>query len=187
MSAPVKRTPYPFADTVGAQIRDARTSRKVSINQLARIADVSRRHLAELEKGSNVTILVLKNTMRALGLTGISLGDDIHVTLPGHARDVQAIEEASQQLEVGLSHLLRAAATIKAVTGEPPAAANQKGAVRNELVTKAASLIREFEAHVNSLDSEEKVDALTRLVQASLAPAQPGRPQTVSKKRKGSA
>ena len=42
---------------------------------LARLAGVSRRHLAALEKGANVSVLVLKKVASVLDLTEIELGD----------------------------------------------------------------------------------------------------------------
>lgn len=156
MSLPATRPPYPFADTVGSQIREARLARGLSVRQLAAEADLSRRHLVELEKGSNVTLLVARNAMRALGLTTLWISEDEKLTSPLGSAAAQAAAEAAGQLELGAS-----------------------------LIAKAATLIRGFETHVTSLDSEEQVEALAKLVQASLVPVDhPARKEAVSKRRK---
>jgi transcriptional regulator with XRE-family HTH domain len=186
MSRPATRPPYPFAGTVGSQIREARLAQGLSVRQFAARADLSRRHLVELERGSNVTLLVARNAMRALGLTTLSIGEAETLTSQAGSAGAQAAAAAARQLELGASLILQASATLKAA-GESSSARGKKS-VPGELAAKAATLIRDFEAHVESLDSEEQVDALTRLVQASLAPADhPARTEAASKKRKTSA
>jgi transcriptional regulator with XRE-family HTH domain len=187
MSQPATRPPYPFADTVGSQIREARLARGLSVRKFAAQADLSRRHLVELEKGSNVTLLVARNAMRALGLTTLSIGEDEKLTSPPGSAGAQATAEAARQLELGASLILQASATLKAAAGDSSSAHGKKN-VRGELAAKVATLIRDFQAHVKSLDSEEQVDALTRLVQASLAPPDhPAGTEAASKRRKTSA
>jgi transcriptional regulator with XRE-family HTH domain len=186
MSLPVKRPPYPFADSVGRQIREARAAQGLSIQKLSKRSKVSRRHLTELEKGSNVTLGVARSAMLALGIAALELGGGETITLPGAAGGGTDLLEAAKQLELGAALVLRASATIRTAAGESPPS-RQNTAVRNELAEKAAALIRHFETHVHSLDTDEQVEALTRLVQASLAPTHHPVKQAIPRRRKASA
>lgn len=68
---------------LGDIIRAARVKKGLTQASLARQAGVSRRHLAALEKGANVSVLVLRKVAAALGLSEIDLGDlAIHATVP---------------------------------------------------------------------------------------------------------
>jgi len=60
---------------LGQIIRAARIKKGLTQARLARLAGVSRRHLAALEKGANVSVLVLKKVAGVLELTDIDLGD----------------------------------------------------------------------------------------------------------------
>src|SRR3954447_15825618 len=59
---------------LGQTIRAARIKKGLTQAKLARLAGVSRRHLAALEKGANVSVLVLKKVASVLDLTEIQLG-----------------------------------------------------------------------------------------------------------------
>src|ERR1051326_6327013 len=68
---------------LGQTIRAARIKKGLTQARLARLAGVSRRHLAALEKGANVSVLVLKKVASVLELTDIDLGDvTLHTTRP---------------------------------------------------------------------------------------------------------
>jgi transcriptional regulator with XRE-family HTH domain len=68
---------------LGQTIRAARIKKGLTQARLARLAGVSRRHLAALEKGANVSVLVLKKVAAVLELTEIDLGDvTIRTTRP---------------------------------------------------------------------------------------------------------
>ena len=60
---------------LGQIIRAARIKKGLTQARLARLAGVSRRHLAALEKGANVSVLVLKKVASVLELTEIDLGE----------------------------------------------------------------------------------------------------------------
>src|ERR1043165_5621108 len=60
---------------LGQIIRAARIKQGLTQARLARLAGVSRRHLAALEKGANVSVLVLKKVAAVLELTEIDLGE----------------------------------------------------------------------------------------------------------------
>jgi len=59
---------------LGETVRSARIKKGLTQAKLARLAGVSRRHLAALEKGANVSVLVLKKVASVLDLTDIPLG-----------------------------------------------------------------------------------------------------------------
>jgi transcriptional regulator with XRE-family HTH domain len=66
---------------LGDIVREARTRKGLTQARLARLADVSRRHLAALEKGANVSMLVLEKVASVLELTDIQLDSfSIHRT-----------------------------------------------------------------------------------------------------------
>jgi len=60
---------------LGEIIRAARIKKSLTQASLARQAGVSRRHLAALEKGANISLLVLRKVAAVLGLTEIDLGE----------------------------------------------------------------------------------------------------------------
>jgi transcriptional regulator with XRE-family HTH domain len=64
---------------LGETVREARIRKGLTQAKLARMAGVSRRHLAALEKGANVSISVLKKVAAVLELTTIQLGGGISV------------------------------------------------------------------------------------------------------------
>jgi transcriptional regulator with XRE-family HTH domain len=60
---------------LGETVRSTRIKRGFTQARLARLAGVSRRHLAALEKGANVSINVLRKVATVLDLTEINLGE----------------------------------------------------------------------------------------------------------------
>lgn len=60
---------------LGETVREARTRKGLTQAKLAKLAGVSRRHLAALEKGANVSIQILQRVASVLELTQIHLGD----------------------------------------------------------------------------------------------------------------
>jgi transcriptional regulator with XRE-family HTH domain len=66
---------------LGDVVRETRIKRGLTQAKLARLAGVSRRHLAALEKGANVSVLVLRKVASVLDLTEIDLGElQLHTT-----------------------------------------------------------------------------------------------------------
>src|ERR1700682_4014504 len=59
---------------LGETVRSTRIRRGLTQAKLARLASVSRRHLAALEKGANVSVNVLLKVAAVLELTEIDLG-----------------------------------------------------------------------------------------------------------------
>jgi len=64
---------------LGETVRESRIRKGLTQARLARMAGVSRRHLAALEKGANVSILVLRKVAAVLELRNIQLGGGISV------------------------------------------------------------------------------------------------------------
>jgi transcriptional regulator with XRE-family HTH domain len=60
---------------LGDTVREARIRKGLTQARLAKLAGVSRRHLAALEKGANVSINILQRVATVLDLTEIHLGD----------------------------------------------------------------------------------------------------------------
>src|ERR1041385_3354955 len=68
---------------LGETVREARIRKGLTQARLARMAGVSRRHLAALEKGANVSISVLKKVAAVLELNEIQLGGGLSVRAGG--------------------------------------------------------------------------------------------------------
>lgn len=168
------KNPFPFAESIGAQVRDERTSRRLSDSKLAKSAGVSRRHLVELQKGANVTLSIVQKVMMALELRELSFGPVQRLTVPptevNAAAHRQQIATATQQIETGVALLLHGAAALRPTIPVASATSPTSATVSSELAAKAGSLIDEFGAYVRSLDSTDQVDALQRLASTLLLP-----------------
>src|SRR5688572_14412924 len=60
---------------LGKTVKDARIRKGLTQARLAKLAGVSRRHLAALEKGANVSVNILQRVAAVLELNEIQLGD----------------------------------------------------------------------------------------------------------------
>ena len=60
---------------LGDTVREARIRKHLTQARLAKLAGVSRRHLAALEKGANVSVNILQRVATVLDLTEIQIGD----------------------------------------------------------------------------------------------------------------
>lgn len=158
------KQPFPFSTTVGRRIRNRKEELGLSDNKFAKLAGVSRRHLMELQKGSNASIMVLLKAMEALDLEELPLtgagGERVTVSpVRIGAADLQESAKALEtgaRLILGVAAMLRAAATRSAPTPREPK-------VREALSAKGARLIEEFGDYVRNLDPEEQVDALKQV------------------------
>ncbi|MCU1245885.1 MAG: hypothetical protein JWN02_1795 [Acidobacteria bacterium] len=112
---------------LGELVRETRIKRGLTQAKLARLAGVSRRHLAALEKGANVSVLVLKKVAAVLDLHEIDLGglsirpsgggkNSINVALLG-----ETIREAREEAFRAQSLLARAEGILSGA-GQPAAA-----------------------------------------------------------------
>ncbi len=84
-----------MAQCYGVTIREARNRQGLSQARLADLAGISRRHLASLETGANVSVEVLTAVTRVLGITDIDLGDGLT------AHDASANVAAARLLALG--------------------------------------------------------------------------------------
>jgi|GEM_PF-337361 len=121
---------------LGELVRETRIKRGLTQAKLARLAGVSRRHLAALEKGANVSILVLKKVASVLDLHEIDLGglsirpaggsrNNVNVALLG-----ETLREAREDAFRAQSLLARAEGILTGANPSPaatPAAAPSRG------------------------------------------------------------
>ena len=73
---------------LGESVREARLKKGFTQARLAKMAGVSRRHLAALEKGANVSVSILQRVANVLELTEIQLGD---ISLKRSEKDCSAL------------------------------------------------------------------------------------------------
>ena len=98
---------------LGDTVREARIRKGLTQARLAKLAGVSRRHLAALEKGANVSINILQRVATVLDLTEINLGDlSLRAAKNDHAVNMplltDTIREARAEAERAQAFLARA-------------------------------------------------------------------------------
>jgi len=105
---------------LGQIIRAARIKKGLTQARLARLAGVSRRHLAALEKGANVSVLVLKKVAAVLELTDIDLGDvTVHTTRPtAPPINLPLLQETLHEAHTGAMRTQTLLARAEALFGE---------------------------------------------------------------------
>ncbi|HEV7241221.1 MAG TPA: helix-turn-helix domain-containing protein [Thermoanaerobaculia bacterium] len=102
---------------LGETVREARIRKNLTQARLAKLAGVSRRHLAALEKGANVSVNILQRVAQVLELTEIQIGDlslrsneaDRHVNYPlltDTIREARAEAERAQAILARAENLL---------------------------------------------------------------------------------
>jgi transcriptional regulator with XRE-family HTH domain len=107
---------------LGDTVRQARIKKNLTQARLAKLAGVSRRHLAALEKGANVSVNILQRVANVLELTEIPLGD-ISLRSPENDRSVNmplltdTIREARAGAERAQAILSRAESLLGLRTG----------------------------------------------------------------------
>jgi transcriptional regulator with XRE-family HTH domain len=93
---------------LGQTVRESRIKKGLTQAKLARLAGVSRRHLAALEKGANVSVLVLKKVASVLDLKEIHLGsvsllpsglEQTSVNLPLLGETIREARESALRVE----------------------------------------------------------------------------------------
>ena len=105
---------------LGQIIRAARIKKGLTQARLARLAGVSRRHLAALEKGANVSVLVLKKVAGVLELTDINLGDvTLHTIRPtAPAINLPLLAETLHEAHTGAMRTQALLARAESLFGE---------------------------------------------------------------------
>lgn len=133
---------FPFADTVAVEIEAARVARRVSLSALARASGVSRRHLAELRKGANVTLNVLVAVMEALQLEKLNIGAvSVHVPM---SEERVAISTAASLQQNAAMFLERSSQVLRGlIDGKEPDRDAPIPRARH-LANEASALIEEY-------------------------------------------
>jgi len=125
---------------IAADLREAQRRKGFSDARLARLAGVSRKHLAEVLKGSNVSVRILKRVMAALQVEHLRLGELTAVSggLQGVSPDVllAIAEEMEEAVQQSVEPVLEMIATLRSYAEgqSPELAAKTRAAIR-----KAAS------------------------------------------------
>jgi SOS-response transcriptional repressor LexA len=108
---------------LGDTVREARIRKNLTQARLAKLAGVSRRHLAALEKGANVSISILQRVAQVLDLNEIHLNDLSLRSSEGEPRSINyplvtdAIREARADAERAQALLARAENLLGAASG----------------------------------------------------------------------
>lgn len=115
---------------LGDTVREARIRKNLTQARLAKLAGVSRRHLAALEKGANVSVGILQRVATVLDLTEIHLGDlslrsteaDRNINYPlvtDAIREARADAERAQAILARAESLLGGTAEIRVHSSFP--------------------------------------------------------------------
>jgi len=102
---------------LGETVREARIRKGFTQARLAKLAGVSRRHLAALEKGANISVGILHRVATVLDVTELQLGDlslrnddsDLSVNMPlltDTIREARVEAERAQVILARAEHLL---------------------------------------------------------------------------------
>src|SRR4051794_31519521 len=87
---------------LGETVRESRIRKGLTQARLARLAGVSRRHLAALEKEANVSILVLRKVAAVLELNEIQLGGGLSVRAGSDAMvNVPLLTDTLREARIG--------------------------------------------------------------------------------------
>jgi transcriptional regulator with XRE-family HTH domain len=110
---------------LGETVRSTRIKRGLTQARLARLAGVSRRHLAALEKGANVSILVLRKVASVLDLSEINLGELTVQTSTSAANGVNMtiLADTIREAHAGAFHAQSLLARAETILGNDDTAA----------------------------------------------------------------
>jgi len=133
---------------IAADLREAQGKKGYSNARLARLSGISRKHLDEVLKGSNVSVRILKKVMAALQMEHISLGEmAASGGLQGVSPDVLlAIADEMEQVVAPLSQLI---GTLRAYA---------QGEASPELNLKVRETIRKGAADPTTKELARKAD-----------------------------
>lgn len=111
---------------LGDTVRETRIKKNLTQAKLARLAGVSRRHLAALEKGANVSVHILQKVASVLDLTEIQLGTiTLRTTADTPSINVHLLADAIRDARSGTygvdSMLARAEGILSGDTSMVPA------------------------------------------------------------------
>jgi transcriptional regulator with XRE-family HTH domain len=150
---------------VGAAIKETRNLRGLSIAKLAKATGVSRRHIAAMETGANVTLMILHRIMQGLHLAEVELDETAKVTATGEGLNPRVLLAVADDLTEAAQRILHSCSMLRTYAeGKRPPTED------DELTSRAANLIRNFSEQVRSSETAEKIENLERLVGTSRKP-----------------
>lgn len=147
--------PHPELGQALQRLKDARG---ITQARLAKIAGVSRRHVALALQGGNITISILKKIMAALQTETVSVGPVVTVSGSVAGMNPGVLLSAAQQIEQGVTVIAAAAASLRTYA-HPPAAGPA-------LDPQAAALIDQFISRVQHSGPDD-LEALRRAIEES--------------------
>lgn len=102
---------------LGDTVKEARIRQGLTQARLARLAGVSRRHLAALEKGANVSVNVLSKVAAVLELTELQLGEVIALRPSGTEKSSVNVPLLTDTIREAREEALRAQAILARAEG----------------------------------------------------------------------
>jgi transcriptional regulator with XRE-family HTH domain len=106
---------------LGDTVREARIRKNLTQARLAKLAGVSRRHLAALEKGANVSINILQRVAQVLDLAEIQLGDLSLKSKDGDRNiNYALVTDAIREARADAEHAQALLARTESLLGNPP-------------------------------------------------------------------
>jgi transcriptional regulator with XRE-family HTH domain len=154
---------------LGQDLQRLKQARGITQARLAKIAGVSRRHVALALQGGNITVTILKKIMAALQTESIDLGPVVTASGSIAGMNPGVLLSAAQQIEQGVTVIAAAAASLRTYA-HPPATTGPA------LDPHAAALIDQFISRVQLSDTRElaalqrAIDDSARTEDSALAP-----------------
>jgi SOS-response transcriptional repressor LexA len=103
---------------LGQSVREARLKKGFTQARLAKMAGVSRRHLAALEKGANVSVSILQRVAAVLELTEIPLGElSLRPSPNEHAVNVPLLTDAIREARADAQKTQAILARVEGILG----------------------------------------------------------------------
>jgi transcriptional regulator with XRE-family HTH domain len=134
----------PMPEHYGDVIREERIRKGLSQNKLSKLAHLSRRHLATVESGANISVDVLRDVAQALGITHIDLGSGLTVGFPSPGVAAADLLPIADSIAADAKLILRSAANLRVI-----ARSRAEKSVRND--TPSKKVARRPAAHLVAL------------------------------------
>jgi transcriptional regulator with XRE-family HTH domain len=149
----------------GIVIRDERMRKGLSQNKLASLAGISRRHLASIEQGANVSVDVLRGVTRVLGISHLDLGDGLTAEFHPHGLAVGDVLPLADAIEAGAASIGRFAKNLRAKAQEGDGKSIRNDTPSGEVSEPSAHLVElalKFAKNAGTLTDRAKIDQLER-------------------------
>ena len=161
-----------MAEPYGTTIREARLRQTMTQNRLADLAGISRRHLAELEKGANISVEVLIAIMRALGINDIDLGEGL--TAHDGSTDVSGARllPIADEMEREGERVILLAKNIRAFVApktESPKRSSALGDAVNDEAAELVDMMLQFVRNAGAIPDPKTIEELERGVSKVLS------------------